>query len=83
VSLHDHLHDRVDLREELRERATTLARQVVKDRFEEALDQTSTLEDALTLLAALVSREMDDLTTEAVRIGARYRLKRKRRGLLV
>lgn len=76
--LTDHLHDRVDLREELAEQATGMVRSVLVERFAEAMDKTETLEDALTLLAAWVSADLDKLTTDAVRRGARLAMKRKR-----
>jgi len=76
--LSDQLHDMVDLREEIAESATLRAREIAVARFGEALDQTDSLEDALTLLAGWVAQELDPLTTDAVRRGARLHMKRKR-----
>lgn len=66
----DRLHDRVDAREQLGARARELVEAVVRERFDEALAATESFEGALELLALWVEEALQEITTEAVQIGA-------------
>jgi hypothetical protein len=83
TTLSDLLHDRIDLREELANEAASRTRELVTGRFGEALDATSNLTDALTLLAAWVAADLDIVTTRAVRAGARMQTRIAKRGAAV
>ena len=78
TSLRDKLHDRVDAREALAAESRALTQRVVKARLGEALEQTDTVVQAMSLLAKWVAEELDALTSKAVRQGAT--LARGRRG---
>ena len=80
MSLHEHLHDAIDIREEFAERARIAAVGVLKARFAEALDATESFDEALTLIVSWISRELDEITSEAARAGARHVARRGKRG---
>jgi len=79
MAISDLLHDAIDAREELADRAKEIANRVMRERLAEALDATETFDEALMLLVKWISAELDALTTEAVREGARHGMRRRRK----
>lgn len=67
----DKLHDRIDAREEMARKARETAKNIVIKRMQEALDQTNTIKDALTLMSVWLAQELDSQTTDAVKGGAK------------
>ncbi len=79
MAISDLLHDAIDTREELADRAKEIANSVMRTRLADALEATETFEEALMLIVKWISVELDALTTEAVREGARHGMRRKRK----
>ena len=77
MSIRDKLHDRVDLRESLSNEARAIVKRVVEERLAEALETTETVSMAMDALAGWVAEELDELTTKAVRQGAKLRMERR------
>jgi DNA polymerase III delta prime subunit len=74
----DKLHDEIDFREDMRDKTTQLVQEIVKEKFQDALELTGNVTKAMELVALWLENELADLTTEAVRIG--YKLARDRNG---
>lgn len=74
----DKLHDEIDFREDLRDRTTALVQEIVKEKFQDALELTKNVPKAMELVALWLGNELADLTTEAVRTS--YKLARERNG---
>lgn len=70
------LHDEVDYREDLRDRAREIVARVIKDKFDQVFDSAKEFGPALTILAALIENELADITTEAVKMGAKLAIMR-------
>ena len=80
ATIREKMHDRVDTREALANEARAIVRTLVKDRLAEALEATATVQEAMDLLASWTAEALDELTTKAVRKGAKLRMERRGQG---